>query len=108
MKQRCDRIGFARAAIENLVPLVLERGTRQMQPQMPEYIELLMNGLRIIYSPSVKTLPTNVRPRQVLDIWPVPGRKVFCVEWDPMYITAFHAGPWQDQLHAILAQRRLH
>jgi hypothetical protein len=47
MKPRYDRVGFARAAIADLVPWVLERGTRRSEQGLPEYLELEVGGLRV-------------------------------------------------------------
>lgn len=107
MKQRFDRIGFARAAIDNFVPWLLERGTRHDEPGMPEYLELVLSGLRVLYVPSVRNLPWLVRPRELLDIYPEGGRKVFSVEWQPMRIIAFRPGPWIEQAQSLWAHRLL-
>lgn len=108
MKRRYDRVGFARAAIDNLAPWARERGKRHSEPRMPEYFELEIGGLKIIYIPSIKNLPTITRPRQVIDIYPVGGRKVFSVEWEPLIVIAFRPGPWVEQAQALWGSRLLH
>lgn len=107
-KMRHDRVGFARAAIDNLVPWVRERGTRHNEHGKPEYLELALGGLSFFYTPAMPNLSTVARPRQVLDIYPIGARKVFSVEWEPLSIISFRPGPWIEEATALWSPRLLH
>lgn len=100
-----DKLVIARYLIERWAPDVKAKGRYQQATGLqPSYWMYQTTDLKIGLAENALLFPDDSAVANILDVWPLPGGKVFSVNWKPQQpwlppdIRACKPGPWLQTL----------